>query len=95
MDDEKDEGQEGTEEATPPASEHTHKHEGDFAQGQEKKEHDADERRGTFATGESEEPGVPLDAKKGFFAEGEADEESEKTTRKGDFGKGQEKDHDH
>lgn len=94
MDEDKDDKDE-TEETAPPASDHAHTHEGDFAQGQEKKEHDADERRGTFASGESEEPGVPLDTKKGFFAEGEADDESEKNTHKGDFGEGQEKDHDH
>lgn len=90
MDDEKDDTTDA-----PQAPPHEHKHEGDFAQGQEKKEHDENELRGTFATGEPEQPGVPLDAKKGFFAEGEADEESEKNTRKGDFGEGQEKDHDH
>jgi hypothetical protein len=86
MDEEKDDT---TEEPQAPAQEHAH--EGDFAEGQEKKEHDED-GRGTFATGESKEPTVPLDAKKGFFAEGEADEESETKTRKGDFGEGQEKD---
>ena len=82
-DDEKDEA-EGTE-----APAHKHVHEGDFAEGQETKEHAADETRGTFATGESKEPGVPLDAKKGFFAEGEADEESEKNEHKGTFAEGE------
>ncbi len=90
MDEEKDETTEEPEEGTPPAPEH--KHEGDFAQGQEKEDHDADERRGTFATGESEEPGVPIDAPKGFFAEGQAEEEEEDLKRKGTFGDEEHKD---
>ena len=83
MDDEKSDA----EETDAPA--HKHEHEGDFAAGQETKEHDADETRGSFATGESEGPGVPLAAKKGFFAEGEADEESEKNEHKGTFAEGE------
>jgi hypothetical protein len=98
MDDEKDDvqddAQDEKEETTPPAPKHTHEG-GDFAQGQEKEDHGADERRGTFATGESKEPGVPIDAKKGFFAEGEADEESEKNTRKGTFAEGESEAHEH